>query len=49
MARANPVNIRRSDMPGRIPVGISSCLLGEAVRFNGSHKRSRFCTDPLSH
>ncbi|MAD47071.1 MAG: hypothetical protein CMI02_01045 [Oceanospirillaceae bacterium] len=49
MARANPVNIRRSDMPGRIPVGISSCLLGEAVRFNGSHKRSRFCTDTLSH
>lgn len=32
----------------RIPVGISSCLLGEPVRFNGSHKRSRFCTDTLS-
>jgi uncharacterized protein YbgA (DUF1722 family)/uncharacterized protein YbbK (DUF523 family) len=33
----------------RIPVGISSCLLGEPVRFNGSHKRSRFCTDILSN
>lgn len=33
---------------GRIPVGISACLLGHSVRFNGSHKRSRFCTDTLS-
>lgn len=31
-----------------IPVGISACLMGENVRFNGSHKRSRFCTDTLS-
>ena len=27
---------------GRPRVGVSSCLLGEAVRFNGGHKRSRF-------
>ncbi|WP_430460025.1 YbgA family protein [Thalassolituus sp. LLYu03] len=33
---------------GRIPVGISACLMGDPVRFNGSHKRSRFCTDTLS-
>lgn len=32
----------------RIPVGISACLMGQPVRFNGSHKRSRFCTDTLS-
>ena len=32
----------------RIRVGISSCLMGQPVRFNGSHKRSRFCTDVLS-
>ena len=32
----------------KIPVGISACLTGQAVRFNGSHKRSRFCTDVLS-
>lgn len=32
----------------KIPVGISSCLLGEEVRFNGGHKQSRFCLDHLS-
>lgn len=32
----------------KIPVGISSCLLGQPVRFNGSHKQSRFCTDVLA-
>jgi uncharacterized protein YbbK (DUF523 family) len=33
---------------GRPRVGVSSCLLGEQVRFNGGHKRSRFLTDELS-
>ncbi|MEN8158832.1 MAG: DUF523 and DUF1722 domain-containing protein [Myxococcota bacterium] len=28
-------------------VGISSCLLGEEVRFDGGHKRDRFLTDQL--
>jgi uncharacterized protein YbgA (DUF1722 family)/uncharacterized protein YbbK (DUF523 family) len=28
-------------------VGVSSCLLGEEVRFNGGHKRSRFLTEEL--
>ncbi len=28
-------------------VGVSSCLLGEEVRFNGGHSRSRFLTDEL--
>jgi len=28
-------------------VGVSSCLLGEEVRFNGGHKRHRFLTDEL--
>jgi uncharacterized protein YbgA (DUF1722 family)/uncharacterized protein YbbK (DUF523 family) len=28
-------------------LGVSSCLLGEEVRFNGGHKRSRFLTDEL--
>ncbi len=31
----------------RIPVGISQCLLGEEVRYNGGHKLSRFCRDQL--
>ncbi len=30
-----------------IRVGISSCLLGSRVRFNGDHKRDRFATDIL--
>jgi uncharacterized protein YbgA (DUF1722 family)/uncharacterized protein YbbK (DUF523 family) len=33
----------------RIPVGISSCLLGEAVRYDGAHKRSAFCNDVLGN
>ena len=28
-------------------VGVSSCLLGDLVRFNGGHKRSRFLADEL--
>jgi uncharacterized protein YbgA (DUF1722 family)/uncharacterized protein YbbK (DUF523 family) len=28
-------------------LGVSSCLLGADVRFNGGHKRSRFLTDDL--
>jgi len=31
----------------RVRVGVSSCLLGEQVRFNGGHKRYRFLTDEL--
>lgn len=31
-----------------IPVGISSCLLGNQVRHDGGHKHSRFCTQVLS-
>ncbi len=34
-----------SDEPIRI--GVSSCLLGEQVRFDGGHKRSDFLTDTL--
>ncbi|GGO79736.1 hypothetical protein GCM10011348_14770 [Marinobacterium nitratireducens] len=32
----------------RIPVGISACLMGEEVRYNGGHKRSRYCLDVLA-
>lgn len=31
----------------KIRLGISSCLLGERVRFDGSHKHDRFLTDTL--
>lgn len=30
--------MKKSQTPGRIPVGISSCLLGESVRYDGGHK-----------
>ena len=36
----------RDDAP--IRVGISSCLLGQEVRFDGGHKRDRFLTDELA-
>jgi uncharacterized protein YbgA (DUF1722 family)/uncharacterized protein YbbK (DUF523 family) len=29
-------------------IGVSSCLLGEQVRYNGGHSRSRFLTDELT-
>ena len=31
----------------RIPVGVSSCLLGEAVRYDGGHKHDRYVTAVL--
>jgi len=37
----------RSDAPRRIPVGVSSCLLGEAVRYDGGHKHDRYVTGVL--
>ncbi|MBT8479455.1 MAG: DUF523 and DUF1722 domain-containing protein, partial [Gemmatimonadetes bacterium] len=32
---------------GTIRIGISSCLLGQKVRYDGGHKRDRFATDVL--
>ncbi len=32
----------------KIPIGISSCLLGENVRFDGGHKRDAYITGTLS-
>jgi uncharacterized protein YbgA (DUF1722 family)/uncharacterized protein YbbK (DUF523 family) len=34
-------------MENKIKLGISSCLLGEAVRWNGGHKLDRFLVDTL--
>ena len=34
-------------MESKIRIGISSCLLGNAVRYDGGHKRDRFLTDTL--
>lgn len=33
----------------RLRIGVSSCLLGEEVRYNGGHKRDPFLTDMLGH
>jgi uncharacterized protein YbgA (DUF1722 family)/uncharacterized protein YbbK (DUF523 family) len=33
--------------PEKIRLGVSSCLLGEQVRFDGGHKLNRFLTDVL--
>ncbi|TKB50592.1 DUF1722 domain-containing protein [Ferrimonas sediminicola] len=33
--------------PHTIQVGISACLIGQQVRFDGGHKQSRFCVDDL--
>lgn len=32
----------------KVKVGISACLLGEPVRYDGGHKRSAFCADMLA-
>ncbi|GAA3534249.1 DUF523 and DUF1722 domain-containing protein [Zobellella aerophila] len=33
---------------GKVQIGISGCLLGQGVRFDGGHKRSDFCTGELA-
>tara|TARA_R110001599_G_scaffold76833_2_gene209849 strand:+ start:4933 stop:5934 length:1002 start_codon:yes stop_codon:yes gene_type:complete len=38
-------NLEQSSKP---ILGISGCLMGEEVRFNGGHKLSKFCTQVLS-
>ncbi|MEE4409668.1 MULTISPECIES: YbgA family protein [unclassified Serratia (in: enterobacteria)] len=35
-------------MSDKIPVGISACLLGDAVRFDGGHKRLAFAVEQLA-
>jgi uncharacterized protein YbgA (DUF1722 family)/uncharacterized protein YbbK (DUF523 family) len=34
--------------PPRVRIGVSACLLGQEVRYNGGHKRDAFLTDVLS-
>jgi uncharacterized protein YbgA (DUF1722 family)/uncharacterized protein YbbK (DUF523 family) len=34
-------------MEGRIRMGVSTCLLGQQVRYDGGHKRDRYITDIL--
>lgn len=37
----------KADGKGKIAVGVSSCLLGERVRYDGQHKLDRFIRDTL--
>ena len=34
-------------MSGKIKVGVSSCILGMKVRYDGGHKRNAFVTETL--
>jgi len=36
-----------SEQPGQIKIGISACLLGNKVRFDGGHKHDRYITQTL--
>jgi len=38
-----------SDAVSKPRLGISACLLGQRVRYDGGHKRDRFLTDTLGH
>ena len=38
----------RKLVPEKITIGVSACLLGREVRFDGGHKRSRFITNTLA-
>jgi len=37
----------RENMLEKIKIGVSSCLLGNEVRYDGGHKRDRYITDVL--
>jgi uncharacterized protein YbbK (DUF523 family) len=34
-------------MPGTVNIGVSACLLGEKVRYDGGHKHDSYITDTL--
>lgn len=42
----DPENESKTDF--KIKIGVSACLLGDKVRFDGGHKRNRYITDFLS-
>jgi len=43
----DPLHDTPLDALGKIRVGVSSCLLGEEVRFDSGHKHDRYVTDVL--
>ena len=46
--RSTSQDSERPAVEDEIRIGISSCLLGQEVRFDGGHKRDRFLTDTLA-
>ncbi|MGF1764940.1 DUF523 and DUF1722 domain-containing protein [Aliivibrio kagoshimensis] len=40
--------LQNSHKMDKVKVGISACLLGHKVRFDGGHKRSHFCAEALA-
>ena len=40
-------NLTASTQTQKIPLGVSSCLIGERVRFDGGHKQNRYILDTL--
>lgn len=47
-ARPDPSASAAAARAGEVRIGISSCLLGEHVRFDGGHKRDRFLSETLA-
>jgi uncharacterized protein YbgA (DUF1722 family)/uncharacterized protein YbbK (DUF523 family) len=37
----------QENSPGKIRMGVSACLLGQKVRYDGGHKQDRYITDTL--
>lgn len=49
LRKSNRIKKQALPISGKIPrLGISQCLLGEPVRYDGGHKRDPFLTDTLS-
>lgn len=47
MTRARRTEEDRFETPFPLRIGVSSCLLGETVRWDGGHKKDRFLVDTL--
>jgi len=47
MSRRYTIRMPEDPTTGKIRLGISACLLGQPVRFDGGHKHDRFITDTL--
>lgn len=48
MKRAPGESAAGSEQSGRVRIGVSACLLGKAVRYDGGHKRNRFLIEEFA-